>query len=84
MFFGTFMSLLKARYHVLRRPVFHFWVCTEYLDLYPFCRFLVVQFNFEGNYDLLRFIKLLGDSGMWVTLRIGPYIEAEWNMGYMT
>ncbi|KAL6525981.1 hypothetical protein OROHE_015505 [Orobanche hederae] len=39
------------------------------------------QYNFEGNYDLVKFIKLIGDNGMWVTLRIGPYIEAEWNLG---
>ncbi|GER50249.1 beta-galactosidase [Striga asiatica] len=39
------------------------------------------QFNFEGNYDLVKFIKMIGENGMWVTLRIGPYIEAEWNLG---
>ncbi|KAH6767256.1 glycosyl hydrolase family 35 protein [Perilla frutescens var. hirtella] len=39
------------------------------------------QFNFEGNYDLVKFIRLIGDNGLWVTLRLGPYIEAEWNMG---
>ncbi|KAL1554443.1 glycosyl hydrolase family 35 protein [Salvia divinorum] len=39
------------------------------------------KLNFEGNYDLLKYIKLIGDSGLWVTLRTGPYIEAEWNMG---
>ncbi|GER42336.1 beta-galactosidase [Striga asiatica] len=41
------------------------------------------QFNFEGNYDLVKFIKTIGENGMWVTLRIGPYIEAEWNLGYI-
>lgn len=39
------------------------------------------QYNFEGNYDFLKFIKLIGEQGMHVTLRIGPYIEAEWNLG---
>ncbi|XP_057783214.1 beta-galactosidase 13-like [Salvia miltiorrhiza] len=39
------------------------------------------QFNFEGNYDLVKFIKMIGDNGLWVTLRLGPYIESEWNMG---
>lgn len=48
-----------------------------------FSRFLWVQLIFEGKYDLLKYIKLIGDSGLWVTLRIGPYIEAEWNMGYV-
>ncbi|KAK4424056.1 Beta-galactosidase 13 [Sesamum alatum] len=35
----------------------------------------------EGNRDLVRFIKVIWEQGLWVTLRIGPYIEAEWNMG---
>ncbi|KAL8540083.1 hypothetical protein ACS0TY_001608 [Phlomoides rotata] len=39
------------------------------------------QFNFEGNNDLVKFIRMIGDHGLWVTLRPGPYIEAEWNMG---
>ncbi|RVW38626.1 Beta-galactosidase 13 [Vitis vinifera] len=39
------------------------------------------QFNFEGNYDLVKFIKLIGDYGLYATLRIGPFIEAEWNHG---
>lgn len=39
------------------------------------------QFNFEGNYDLVKFVKMIGENGLWVTLRLGPYIEAEWNMG---
>ncbi|XP_073027816.1 beta-galactosidase 13-like [Primulina eburnea] len=39
------------------------------------------QFNFEGNYDVVKFIKLIWEHGLWVTLRVGPYVEAEWNMG---
>ncbi|CAK8540030.1 unnamed protein product [Lathyrus sativus] len=39
------------------------------------------QFNFEGNYDLINFIKMIGNHGMYVTLRVGPFIEAEWNYG---
>ncbi|MQM21984.1 hypothetical protein Taro_055029 [Colocasia esculenta] len=39
------------------------------------------QFNFEGRYDLVKFIKLIQQQGMYVTLRIGPFIEAEWNFG---
>ncbi|KAL6531894.1 hypothetical protein OROMI_028257 [Orobanche minor] len=39
------------------------------------------QYNFEGNNDLVKFIKLIGENSLWVTLRLGPYIEAEWNMG---
>ncbi|XP_019071397.1 beta-galactosidase 13-like isoform X2 [Solanum lycopersicum] len=39
------------------------------------------QFNFEGNYDVVKFIKEIARQGLYVTLRIGPYIEAEWNQG---
>ncbi|KAL7125494.1 hypothetical protein ABFS83_14G120600 [Erythranthe nasuta] len=39
------------------------------------------QYNFEGNNDLVKFIKMIWEQGLWVTLRVGPYIEAEWNMG---
>ncbi|PON89990.1 Glycoside hydrolase [Trema orientale] len=39
------------------------------------------EFNFEGNYDLVKFIKLIGEHGMYVTLRVGPFIQAEWNHG---
>ncbi|KAL5752456.1 hypothetical protein ACOSQ2_022963 [Xanthoceras sorbifolium] len=39
------------------------------------------QFNFEGNYNLTRFIRMIGDHGMFATLRVGPFIEAEWNLG---
>ncbi|KAL6963710.1 Beta-galactosidase 13, partial [Sarracenia purpurea var. burkii] len=38
-------------------------------------------FNFEGNYDLVKFIKLIAEHGLYVVLRVGPYIEAEWNHG---
>jgi len=41
-----------------------------------------MQFNFEGNYDVVKFIKEIARQGLYVTLRIGPYIEAEWNQGY--
>ncbi|MED6208636.1 hypothetical protein PIB30_047173 [Stylosanthes scabra] len=39
------------------------------------------QLNFEGNYDLVKFIKMAGEHGLYVTLRVGPFIEAEWNYG---
>ncbi|KAF6166452.1 hypothetical protein GIB67_038189 [Kingdonia uniflora] len=39
------------------------------------------QFNFEGNYDLVKFIKLIDEMGMYATLRLGPFIQAEWNFG---
>ncbi|KAF5745745.1 beta-galactosidase 3 [Tripterygium wilfordii] len=39
------------------------------------------NYNFEGRYDLVRFIKLVHKVGLYVNLRIGPYICAEWNFG---
>ncbi|XP_019709489.2 beta-galactosidase 11 [Elaeis guineensis] len=39
------------------------------------------QYNFTGRYDLVRFIKLIHKHKMYVTLRLGPFIQAEWNYG---
>ncbi|EYU31481.1 hypothetical protein MIMGU_mgv1a001399mg [Erythranthe guttata] len=39
------------------------------------------QYNFEGRYDLVKFVKLVGSSGLYLFLRIGPYVCAEWNFG---
>ncbi|XP_076889209.1 beta-galactosidase-like isoform X2 [Bidens hawaiensis] len=39
------------------------------------------KYNFEGRYDLAKFIKLVQQAGLYVHLRIGPYVCAEWNFG---
>ncbi|KAJ3702733.1 hypothetical protein LUZ61_006438 [Rhynchospora tenuis] len=39
------------------------------------------NYNFEGRYDLVRFVKTVQKAGMYVHLRIGPYICGEWNFG---
>ncbi|XP_042495607.1 beta-galactosidase 11-like [Macadamia integrifolia] len=39
------------------------------------------QYNFEGKYDLVRFIKLIQENRMYAILRIGPFVQAEWNFG---
>lgn len=39
------------------------------------------KYYFEGRYDLVRFIKLVKQAGLYVNLRIGPYVCAEWNFG---
>ncbi|KAG2698497.1 hypothetical protein I3843_07G153500 [Carya illinoinensis] len=39
------------------------------------------NYNFEGRYDLVRFIKTVQKVGLYAHLRIGPYICAEWNFG---
>ncbi|KAL5072355.1 hypothetical protein RYX36_011339, partial [Vicia faba] len=33
------------------------------------------------RYDLVRFIKTVQKVGLYVNLRIGPYVCAEWNFG---
>lgn len=40
-----------------------------------------LQYNFEGRYDLVKFVKLAAEAGLYVHLRIGPYVCAEWNYG---
>lgn len=39
------------------------------------------KYYFEGNYDLVKFIKLVKQAGLYLNLRIGPYVCAEWNFG---
>ncbi|KAH7685343.1 Beta-galactosidase protein [Dioscorea alata] len=39
------------------------------------------KYNFEGRYDLVRFIKEVRNHGLYVSLRIGPFIESEWKYG---
>lgn len=42
-----------------------------------------VQYYFEGNYDVIRFLKEVQKAGLYAILRIGPYVCAEWNYGYI-
>lgn len=39
------------------------------------------QYNFTGQYDLAEFCRLCQANGMYVILRPGPYVCAEWEMG---
>lgn len=39
------------------------------------------NYNFQGQNDLVRFVKLVHEAGLFVHLRIGPYVCAEWNFG---
>jgi beta-galactosidase GanA len=41
----------------------------------------VLQFDFSGRRDLVRFIKEIQAQGLYVCLRMGPFIEAEWSYG---
>jgi beta-galactosidase len=39
-------------------------------------------FDFRtGNRDIARFVHLAQDEGLWVLLRPGPYVCAEWDFG---
>jgi len=51
------------------------------LEILMFIFYGFVQYNFEGRYDLVKFVKLIGSSGLYLHLRIGPYVCAEWNFG---
>lgn len=42
-----------------------------------------LQFDFEGRNDLVRFVKTIQKAGLYAHLRIGPYVCAEWNFGYL-
>lgn len=39
------------------------------------------KYDFIGRRDLRRFLQLCADTGLFVTLRIGPYVCAEWDYG---
>ncbi|XP_031098098.1 beta-galactosidase 16-like isoform X2 [Ipomoea triloba] len=39
------------------------------------------QYDFSGRKDIVRFMKEIQAQGLYACLRIGPYIEAEWNYG---
>lgn len=39
------------------------------------------KYFFEDRFDLVKFIKLVQQAGLYVHLRIGPYVCAEWNFG---
>lgn len=39
------------------------------------------KFDFKGNADVARFIRIAKEEGLWVVLRPGPYVCAEWEFG---
>jgi hypothetical protein len=43
----------------------------------------LLQYHFEGRYDIVRFMKTIQRAGLYAHLRIGPYVCAEWNFGYL-
>ena len=39
------------------------------------------SYRFNGDRDLLKFIQMVSDEGLFLILRPGPYIDAEWDFG---
>src|SRR5580658_3419201 len=39
------------------------------------------QFDFTGDNDVAQFVRLAQAEGLWVILRPGPYVCAEWEFG---
>lgn len=39
------------------------------------------EFNFTGDNDVAEFVRLAQKEGLWVILRPGPYVCAEWEFG---
>ncbi len=39
------------------------------------------KFDFSGNLDVAAYVKLAQEEGLWVNLRPGPYVCAEWDGG---
>ncbi|WCJ37762.1 Beta-galactosidase [Euphorbia peplus] len=39
------------------------------------------EYDFSGRYDIVKFIKEIEAQGLYVSLRIGPFIESEWTYG---
>ena len=39
------------------------------------------QFEFSGNLDVAAYIRTAQEEGLWVNLRPGPYVCAEWDGG---
>ncbi|KAJ3678016.1 hypothetical protein LUZ60_001819 [Juncus effusus] len=39
------------------------------------------NYYFEDRFDLVKFASIVRDAGLYMILRIGPFIAAEWNFG---
>ncbi|KAK4390716.1 Beta-galactosidase 5 [Sesamum angolense] len=52
----------------------------DVIDTYVFWN-VHEPFSWQCEYDLVRFVKTVQKLGLYVHLRIGPYVCAEWNFG---
>ena len=56
-------------------------LCPDGDDLMLCIFFNNLQYDFSGRNDIVRFIKEVQAQGLYVALRIGPFIESEWSYG---
>lgn len=72
--------------HLLEMYVQHLCILSfssSYKSLLTSISGFASQYDFEGRYDLVKFIKTVHKVGLYVHLRIGPYVCAEWNFGHV-
>lgn len=39
------------------------------------------KYVFDGDFDLVKYIRTIGEQGLYCILRVGPFIQGEWNHG---
>lgn len=83
MCFGTVMSHNLVRSVTAKSanthpppPISPIYINASELMLNP-------QYDFNGRYDLVKFIKEIQAQGLYACLRIGPFIESEWSYGWV-
>src|SRR5262245_49721332 len=90
---GAPFQIISGELHPARIPV-EYWrhriqmakaMGMNTIALYVFWNYHEVgegTFDFKtGNRDIGRFVRLVQEEGMWVLLRPGPYVCAEWDFG---
>lgn len=90
---GKPIQLISGELHPARIPV-EYWrhriqmtkaMGCNTIAAYVFWNYHETQegvFDFaNGNHNLKKFIQLCQEEGMWVLLRPGPYVCAEWDFG---
>ena len=80
------MSLLLARIQPCGYGAHAFIthnICPHLCRKTLLVHFLWFQYDFEGRRDLVRFVKEVKNASLFMNLRIGPYISAEWNFGFV-
>ena len=90
---GQPMQIISGEMHPARIPV-EYWrhriemakaMGCNTISAYVFWNFHETEegiYDFEtGNHNLSEFFKIVQEEGMWLILRPGPYVCAEWDLG---